>query len=186
MKAAVIFPGIGYHTDKPLLYYGKKLARELDYQIIEVNYTGFPQNIKGNKEKMEQSFQIARTQAEEILCGVNLKEYESVLFISKSIGTVVAASYDNDHAVHAEHIYFTPVPQTFSFAREASGMVLHGLSDPWCENAVVEESCQRLSLALKTFEGANHSLETGDCLRDLEILRQIFGCLKDWIAGLVA
>ena len=26
-KLAVIFPGIGYHTDKPLLYYGKKLVK---------------------------------------------------------------------------------------------------------------------------------------------------------------
>ncbi|MDE6759251.1 MAG: hypothetical protein K2J90_01080, partial [Lachnospiraceae bacterium] len=163
----------------PLLYYGKKLAEEFGYQIIEVNYTGFPQNVKGNKEKMEQSFQIAKTQAEEILCGVNLKKYENVLFISKSIGTVVAAAYDNDHAVHAEHIYFTPVPQTFSFAREMSGMVLHGLSDPWCKNAVVEENCQRLSLTLKTFEGANHSLETGNCLRDLEIMGMVFKSLKD-------
>ena len=55
MKLAVIFPGIGYHTDKPLLYYGKKLARESGYQIIEVNYTGFPQNVKGNEKKMKQS-----------------------------------------------------------------------------------------------------------------------------------
>ena len=29
-KLAVIFPGIGYHTDKPLLYYGKKLAKNMD------------------------------------------------------------------------------------------------------------------------------------------------------------
>ena len=50
MKAAVIFPGIGYHTDKPLLYYGKKLAKEAGYRIIEVNYTGFPQNVKGNED----------------------------------------------------------------------------------------------------------------------------------------
>ena len=28
-KLAVIFPGIGYHTDKPLLYFGKKLARNI-------------------------------------------------------------------------------------------------------------------------------------------------------------
>ncbi|MDE6433579.1 MAG: alpha/beta hydrolase [Lachnospiraceae bacterium] len=178
MKAAVIFPGIGYHTDKPLLYYGKKLARESGYQIIEVNYTGFPQNVKGNEEKMKQSFQIARTQAEELLCDVNFNEYESVLFISKSIGTVVAAAYDKDHAVNAKHIYFTPVPQTFFFAREASGIVFHGLNDPWCETAVVEESCQRLRLPLKTFGGANHSLETGNCLKDLEIMGMIFDSLR--------
>lgn len=181
MKAAVIFPGIGYHTDKPLLYYGKKLAKESSYQIIEVNYTGFPSNVKGNEEKMKQSFQIARTQAEEMLCNVNFKEYESVLFISKSIGTVVAAVYDNDHAVNAQHIYFTPVPQTFSVLKEKSGIVFHGLKDPWCETAVVEENCQRLNLKLKTFEDANHSLETGNCLRDLEIMGMIFDSLKDSI-----
>jgi len=26
MKIAVVFPGIGYHVDKPLLYYSKKIA----------------------------------------------------------------------------------------------------------------------------------------------------------------
>ena len=41
-KAAVLFPGIGYHTDKPLLYYSKKIAAELGYEIIEVPYGKFP------------------------------------------------------------------------------------------------------------------------------------------------
>lgn len=183
MKAAVFFPGIGYHTDKPLLYYGKKLARELGYHIIEVNYTGFPKDVKGNAEKMKQSFDIARKQTEELLCSVDFKAYESVVFISKSIGTVVAAVYDNDHAVGAKHIYFTPVPQTFSVAREESGIVLHGLSDPWCETAVVEEGCQRLGLSLKTFAGANHSLEAGNCFRDLEIIGEACKCVELELSG---
>lgn len=179
MKAAVIFPGIGYHTDKPLLYYGKKLAKEAGYQIIEVNYTGFPGNVKGNEEKMRQAYELARTQAENILRDINFKEYESVLFISKSIGTVVAADYDNAHNVNAKHIYFTPVPQTFSFVREKSGIVFHGLNDPWCETPIVEENCKRLCLSLKTFADANHSLETGDCLRDLGIIGMVFETLKE-------
>ena len=29
-KLAVIFPGVGYHADKPLLYYGRKLANSMD------------------------------------------------------------------------------------------------------------------------------------------------------------
>lgn len=161
------------------MYYGKKLAGELGHQIIEVNYTGFPKDVKGDEEKMEQSFQIARAQAEEMLCDVNWKGYENILFISKSIGTVVAAAYDNDHDIHAEHIYFTPVPQTFSFVREKSGIVLHGLNDPWCENTIVEENCQKLCLTLKTFDRANHSLETGNCLRDLEIMGMVLKILKN-------
>ena len=41
-KLAVIFPGVGYHTDKPLLYYSKKLAAESGYMIKEVSYGNFP------------------------------------------------------------------------------------------------------------------------------------------------
>ena len=37
-KLAVIFPGIGYHTDKPLLYYSKKLAKTKDYEVVEIKY----------------------------------------------------------------------------------------------------------------------------------------------------
>ena len=51
-KIAIVFPGIGYHTDKPLLYYGRKLAAELGYRVIEVSYSGFESGIQGDPEKM--------------------------------------------------------------------------------------------------------------------------------------
>ena len=37
-KLAVFFPGIGYHNDKPLLYYSRKLAAELGFEVIEITY----------------------------------------------------------------------------------------------------------------------------------------------------
>ena len=37
-KIAVIFPGVGYHADKPLLYYSKKIASQNGYEIVEVPY----------------------------------------------------------------------------------------------------------------------------------------------------
>ena len=45
-KLAVIFPGVGYHTDKPLLYYSKKLAFQNGYEIVEVPYGKFPKGVK--------------------------------------------------------------------------------------------------------------------------------------------
>ena len=33
MKLAVVFPGIGYHADKPLLYYSKKLAAQAEKSL---------------------------------------------------------------------------------------------------------------------------------------------------------
>ena len=58
-KIAVIFPGIGYHCDKPLLYYGKRLAARHGYEIREVPYGNFEPGIKGNPEKMQRAFRQA-------------------------------------------------------------------------------------------------------------------------------
>lgn len=52
MKIAVFFPGIGYHCDKPLLYYARKLVQEYGYEKIvmqEYSYNG--KNIRGDKRK---------------------------------------------------------------------------------------------------------------------------------------
>ena len=58
-KIAVLFPGIGYHTDKPLLYYSRKLAMERGYEIAEVKYGELPVNVKGNAKKMLEAFNKA-------------------------------------------------------------------------------------------------------------------------------
>ena len=52
-KIAVLFPGIGYTCDKPLLYYTGKLAVARGYKLVKVEYGNFPSGIKENKEKME-------------------------------------------------------------------------------------------------------------------------------------
>ena len=50
MKAAVFFPGIGYHCDKPLLYYSRKLAQECGYEeTIALSYTYDGGNIRVNR-----------------------------------------------------------------------------------------------------------------------------------------
>ena len=57
-KLAVIFPGIGYTADKPLLYYTSRLARKHGYQIQTVSYGTLPENIKGDSAKMRQAFDL--------------------------------------------------------------------------------------------------------------------------------
>ena len=55
MKLAVFFPGIGYHCDKPLLYYSRKMASELGYETLALSYSYDGGNIRGNKEKMREA-----------------------------------------------------------------------------------------------------------------------------------
>ncbi len=40
MRLVVVFPGIGYHCDKPLLYYGRKVASECGYdEVVTLSYS---------------------------------------------------------------------------------------------------------------------------------------------------
>ena len=171
MKLAVLFPGIGYTCEKPLLYFAGKLARERGYQVKPVPYGNFASGIKGNPEKMKVAFYSAYEQAEAILQGIQWQTYSEILFISKSVGTVVAAAYRKKHQLPARSISFTPLEETFRFA-EGEGIQFHGTADPWAENSErIMELCDRIGQTLYLLENGNHSLETGNTARDIENLK---------------
>lgn len=180
MKLAVIFPGIGYHTDKPLLYYAKKLAKSYGYEVVEVPYRNFPKNVKGSSGKMKEAFYSALAQAEAILKDVEFARYEQILFVSKSVGTVVAGAFAEMHHLNTHNIFYTPVELTFQFV-QGDGIVFHGTDDPWAESALVKQACSERKLPLYITEGANHSLETGDVLTDLKNMRIIMEQSREYI-----
>ena len=182
-KLAVIFPGIGYHTDKPLLYYGKKLAAAYGYEILEVPYKNFKKGVKGNPKKMKEAFETALEQTEEILENARWEEAEDILFISKSIGTVVAAVYASDKGLAARHIFYTPLKETFRTAVPGSGIAFHGTADPWATDEDIEEGCGRMSIPLTEIPDANHSLETGNVATDLRNLSHVMEITEAWIAA---
>lgn len=180
MKLAVIFPGIGYHTDKPLLYYGKKLAEKNGYDIKEVSYSNFPENIKGSEEKMKKALLTAAQQAEEMLRETDFSKYDTLLFISKSIGTAAASIYAKNHLLDTNNIFYTPVEGSFDFM-EQKGIVFHGTKDPWVETSIVKNACRDKQLPLYITENANHSLETGDVLTDLRNLENIMKQVNEYM-----
>ena len=171
-KIAVIFPGIGYHVDKPLLYYSRKLARSYGYEIKCAEYGELPSGVKGDEKKMYAAYKLAMENVTRQLSDIDFSSYSQVLFISKSIGTAVAATYDADNQIGAGHIYYTPVEASFQKIG-TRGIVFHGTGDDWAKTEVIKEECQKRGLPLFLTENANHSMETGDTLRDIEILREI-------------
>ena len=81
---AILLPGIGYTCDKPLLYYSGKLARSLGWDVIPVPYTGFPSKIRGDRERMKHSFDIALRQTENMLKAVEWQQYDPVLLFPRA------------------------------------------------------------------------------------------------------
>ena len=169
-KLAVIFPGIGYTADKPLLYYTGRLARKHGYQIQTVSYCSLPENVKGDPEKMKQAFDLALEQAEQALSQIDWNSYGSILFISKSIGTAISSAYASRHDLAVKNILFTPLAETFSFPL-AGSIAFHGTADPWAETETIQKLAEQKEVPLFLTKNGNHSLETGDVLRDIVILK---------------
>ena len=168
-RLAALFPGIGYHCDKPLLYYSAKLARSAGYEVLPVPYGGFPDRVRGDGEKLRACMDIAWAQAEEMLAATDWTAMADILFIGKSIGTVVASRYALERGLRVRSVLLTPLAETFPFVR-GSAVAFHGTADPWADTKAVVAACRELGVPLWLTEGANHSLETGDALRDVDAL----------------
>ncbi len=183
-KIAVYFPGIGYHCDKPLLYYGRKIARELGYENDRnINYTYKAGNIRGDQEKMEAAYKALFSQAEASLADVVWNEYDDVLFVSKSIGTIIAASYaEKYHLRQAKHILYTPLAQTFLSAPKNAAAFI-GTADPWSDIDKIIRLAETNHIPLAVYEGCNHSLECDDALKNLEILTDVMRRTFDFLRG---
>ena len=179
---ACLFPGIGYTCDKPLLYYSRKLLKELGWETIPVSYTGFPDKVRDDPEKKRRCVKIAMEQAEEALKDIDWKQYDDILFIGKSVGTVVGALYAKEHGVSCRRVLFTTVEATFEYAGPKS-IVFHGTADPWAETDMIRENCKKQGIVLYETEGANHSLETGDTDKDIREMRNVMKLVRYFITG---
>ena len=121
---------------------------------------------------MYEAYEQALASVTEKFADLDFHSYDRILFISKSIGTAVAASYEAQYEIGAGHIYYTPVEASFQ-AIGTEGIVFHGTGDDWAKTEVISAECEKRGLPLYLTEQANHSMETGNALRDLEILKTI-------------
>lgn len=186
-KLAIFFPGIGYHCDKPLLYYSRKLADEagyksiltLDYSLAGSNITG---NIRDDKKKMQQAFHLLYEQAAKQLSSVNWSDYDEILFVSKSIGTVIASAYAQNEHISCHQILYTPLYETYLFSPQ-NAIAFLGTSDPWSDIEKVTDISRTQKIPLFLYPDANHSLETKDTLRNIKTLQDVMEETKRFLTS---
>jgi len=83
-KLAVLFPGVGYQIDRPLLYHSAKLARERGYEICTVSYPPLPTGLRGKPERIQQAIELCSRAAAEQLSGIAPDQHSSCLSLKVS------------------------------------------------------------------------------------------------------
>ena len=182
MKFAIIFPGIGYHCDKPLLYYSSKLAAEFDYEIVKLNYSYDDGNIRGNEDKMKEAFTALYTQAEASLKDIVFNNYDDILFISKSVGTIIASAYATKHNIKCSHILYTPLEYTFDYPHK-NACAFIGTSDPWSNVSEVIQKAKLQSVPIYDYAHLNHSLESANTITNIDTLADVMKKSKSFITA---
>jgi phosphoglycolate phosphatase len=179
-KLIVTFPGMGYTNDKPLMYYAIKLAMSKDFDAYCMEYHDLPTKVRGDAAKMKEAAEIAYGQVCERLEGFDFTGFDKIIFVGKSIGTVLAARYATEHNIHVKQVWYTPVEATFKFGVKRA-MAFIGDADPWSDYSEVVRLAAEAGIPLHTFPGCNHSLECGDVGKDLATLREVMTLTEEFL-----
>ena len=133
-----------------------------------------------SEEKMQQAFESLYEQAEKSLSAIDFDKYDEILFVAKSVGTIIASAYAEKHSIRCRQILYTPLKYTYNFVhRDAIAFI--GTSDPWSIVPEVQALSQKQQVPMYTYKNANHSLETTDTLENLKILQDVMGKTKGFL-----
>lgn len=179
-KIAIVFPGVGYNKDRPLLYYTGKLAKQCGYELVHLDFSGLNWSKEALKDR-EFLIRIVDVCIQKTEAG--LERFgdisgDELVFISKSIGTVVANAYAERKFLQAKQICYSPLPMIREFVREEGAILFCGDADPYAKFEDLEEIAKEKRLEIHTIHGGNHSLETGDLETDLDNMKDILKCVK--------
>ena len=170
-KLAVIFPGAGYNKDRPLLYHSREILEEEGYEILCIEW--------------EDYVKTRYDQASEILDSINFEEYEDVVFVCKSIGTVIASTYAEKHDLKVRQIWFTPLEEAFdklsSDTEEGSIIAFIGTKDGISNVSQIRIEAEQMGIELHVYDDCDHAMECADESKTREITDDIMKITHEYI-----
>ena len=166
-KLAVIFPGLGYGLDAPLLYYADFLFETKGYDRVYIDYK---QYLQDTSMALSERLASLRKYELEQLKSIPWSSYDTIVFLSKSIGTVEAGWIAEKLGLPVKHIFLTPIAETTPYCSPDCTVIM-GTNDK--HYATYQQYCSTHSIPTLFFPEADHSLEvSNDPLRSIEILKE--------------
>ena len=170
-KLIALFPGQNYSVDMPLLYYAKFKYDIRGYDELKICYGDY----YSEEKSIEESITLAKKNVLQQVYDVDFSKYNDIVFVSKSIGTVIAGWLADELGINVRHIFLTPLGRTLPYIKEHNVMaVIAGTEDKMLDSNILSEYCKKEGVYLKQFKGVGHRLEAfGDLNINLDILKQI-------------
>ncbi len=164
--AKVIFPGIRYGKDKPLFMV---LDQAINGDSFALSYQDvINENTKLNDETFLKCYQAAKNE----FLNLNLTEYNEIIFIAKSLGTIIAGKLREELNLNkVKFICLTPVEKTLPFLKQTD-FIIYGDADHYASEYLKEFLKYRF-VNLEVIKGGNHRLLTNNEVLDKKNLERI-------------
>lgn len=164
---------------KPLMYYSYKVALELGLDVLCIDY-GF--QISHKDFDMNTELDIVVRESEQILKKCLSKNYKKIIFIGKSLGTIIQSKLSKELIDYEQiHVYLTPVDKTFENIVDYPCLVITGTEDRKISISNMNIIENNKNIELVKISGGNHRLECSDTLKSIEMLNTTIGTLKKFI-----
>lgn len=163
----VVFPG-GKGSELPILYFCAKKYVDNGWDKVFVT-------IPTGKMDFEEKYTYIRN----FVAGIDFSEYEEIIFIAKSIGTVHAAKVKEELQIDAALIFFTPIEETLPYLKKANNIIFvaAGDQDRHLETARLRTICEAEKLPCHIESGVGHRMELKDDLcGSLQVIANVLQC----------
>jgi pimeloyl-ACP methyl ester carboxylesterase len=161
---AVVYPGLNYTCDMPLLYYPARLLVEHGADVLQV-HADYTLPAFQSRERVEQVAWLGQDAQGAVQAGMKQRTYERLILIGKSIGTLsLAYLVTQGGYATATTIWLTPLlrqPWLAQAATQCRGPALFvaGGGDSTYDPATLARIQQASGAKTLILEDANHSLE---------------------------
>lgn len=167
-KLVVMFPGVGYGFNHPLLYYSDLLFDSKGYECFYMRYqdTFFDDKLSFD----EKAAKVRRFVFEEAK-KIDFTGYDEIVFLSKSIGSVEAGVFAESLDFKVKQIFLTPVEKAIPYCKTNSCVVIGTKDEAF---GAYKKHCDESGIEALYIENANHSLEVeGSVFCNLEIIEKV-------------
>jgi predicted alpha/beta-hydrolase family hydrolase len=175
-KLVVLFPGKNYPCDKPILHFAGASAIQSGYDLMVLEYGYQAARTDLDIHDLQRVIEESHESVQRII-----SKYNEVVFISKSIGTIVAGEVHGKLDIPIKHLFLTPIKDTIHYINRFKGLVVYGSKDEVFNHELANQI--KLDKGTEVIEilNANHSLEADHAPESVEILSKLVGIYMNFL-----
>lgn len=188
-KIALLYPGLRYSCDKPLLHYTTEILLDRGFDVLQL-WADYDNPEFQSFSQAEQTVQLIEDGKALLQAGLKSSSYSELILVGKSLGTLTIAFILSQGVNFPEikTIWFTPLlylPPVSQSVLELTGPVFIAGSqaDQTFDYPASSQLSEKPNIIMNIIEDADHSLEIpGDPIRSTQILSSLMANLLEFLS----